>query len=208
MASGSGISIICNMHYHYAYISHSQSLFSLSLHFLPYLLPCPPLPLYTLSFPTTLPTILSLYSLTFLLPLFHSLFSHYTFPPYSPYPLLPFYSLLSHYTSHPPLLFLSHYTSTLYSSILFPSCPPNCYIFLSLCSFVYHLCHACTQSMHLCCNSVQCYMLTGLSSYLVFAVFVLFLCIVCPVGLHQSTSTWCPMVTARTVLAKRLINRH
>ena len=41
-----------------------------------------------------------------------------------------------------------------------------------------------------------------------FCLSVLFLCIVCLVGLHQSTSTWCPMVTAHIVLAKRLINRE
>ena len=127
-ASGYGISIICNMHYH---ISHSQSVIyspfysPFPLHFLPYSLPYSPhpspcssalcfllpassypihylslpsralllsflttstLPCFSaLSFPTTLPTILSPPSFAPLLPPFPLHFLPYLLP-YSPHP--------------------------------------------------------------------------------------------------------------------------
>ena len=143
-ASGYGISIICNMHYHYAYISHSQSVIyspfysPFPLHFLPYSLPCllsilpsTLLSHYTsypihyhvcylfsllLSFPTTLPTLFT----TILSPpfslLFCSLLSHFFLPYSLPLPTLPCSS---------PLSFLTTPTLPCFSALSFPTTLPT-----------------------------------------------------------------------------------
>ena len=82
-----------------------------------------------------------------------------------------------------------------YSPFLFPYL-----LFIHLCVFIFSpLCHACTCSMcmYVCCNSVLCHVSMG-TPYK--HVFVFIFCLSCASlvlsGLNQSTSTWCPMVTA------------
>ena len=103
------------------------------------------------------------------------------------------------------VLFPFSFSSHLYPSLSYfypPLLPisPFCHIFFCLLPNIYSpLCHACTCSMcmHVCCDSVLCHVSMG-TPYK--HVFVFIFCLSCVSlvlsGLNQSTSTWCPMVTA------------
>ena len=83
-----------------------------------------------------------------------------------------------------------------YSPFLFPL---FYYLFTFVFCFFSPLCHACTcctcsMCMYVCCNSVLYHVSMGTPYKHVF-VFIFCLSLVLS-GLNQSTSTWCPMVTA------------
>ena len=159
-------------------------------------------------------------TLPFFFPLFPSFPipfpNFFTFPPFSSLSSLPFPSLSSLLSPPPPLFLLFpisysiHPPCPLFPHLsLLPCCPlshtypfslTTILLFIHLCVFIFSpLCHACTCSMCMlvCCNSVLCHVSMG-TPYKHVLVFIFCLSCVSLVlsGLNQSTSTWCPMVTA------------